>query len=101
MSFEQVCPLHVIILNHNNYDVIKPLYESIVKENKAYPKYLYFIDNGSGEEDGSREFLRTICRNNPLIVTLNYQLMSELQRVGMLDYDILWSLSQKLDLFVF
>ena len=51
-----------IILNLNNNDVIKPLYESLIKHDD-YPKSLVFIDNGS-HQDNSRAYLRSICENN-------------------------------------
>lgn len=51
-----------VILNLNNLDVIKPLYESLIKHDD-YPKNLVFIDNGS-HQDLSREYLRGICENN-------------------------------------
>ena len=50
-----------IILNLNNEDVIKPLYESLVKHND-YPRNLIFIDNGS-HQDNSREYLKSICEH--------------------------------------
>ncbi len=56
-------PVCLIILNHNNEDVIKDLYKSLI-ENNDYPAYLIFIDNGS-VEDKSLQFLYSICRDNP------------------------------------
>jgi len=56
-------PVYCIILNHNNEEVIKPLYESIIKSDD-YPAYLIFIDNGS-YLDKSREFLKGICTGTP------------------------------------
>ena len=55
-------PVGIVILNHNNEDVIKPLYESLIKYND-YPAYMVFVDNGS-HKDNSREYLKSIC-NTP------------------------------------
>lgn len=56
-------PVYFIILNYDNMDVIKPLYESMKKYND-YPRHIIFIDNGS-TQDGSKEYLKEICKKDP------------------------------------
>lgn len=55
-------PVYFIILNYDNMDVIKPLYESMKKYND-YPRHIIFIDNGS-TQDGSKEYLKNLHLND-------------------------------------